>query len=155
MKKIIFSLALCAVALTASAQKGNKYFGGGLVFGSETQSTGINLKGQHYFAPKWRGEIGFTNFFASRGVSMWEIYANVHYVHPIAPRLNIYPAAGLGFSSWSFANSDHRSSDLGINLGAGIEYEFSSRWVGQMEFRFIGGGHSQAAFHLGVAYRFD
>ena len=62
------------MSLSASAQAGDKAVGAQLVFGSETNSIGVGVKGQYYFTDQIRGEASFDYFLKIRvsqcGISM-------------------------------------------------------------------------------------
>ena len=129
MKKLLLLVCAAVMSLSASAQAGDKALGAQLVFGSETNSFGLGVKGQYYFTDQLRGEASVDYFFKNKGVSMWDINANVHYLFDVADKFKVYPLAGLGYTNWSYKleydnvtlakGTDGR---LAVNLGGGAEY---------------------------------
>ena len=132
MKKLLLLVCAAVMSLSASAQAGDKALGAQLVFGSETNNIGLGVKGQYYFTDQLRGEASVDYFFKNKGVSMWDINANVHYLFDVANKVKVYPLAGLGYTNWSYKyefpglpvveGSDGR---LAVNLGGGAEYELT------------------------------
>ena len=132
MKKLLLLVCAAVMSLSASAQAGDKAVGAQLVFGSETNSIGVGVKGQYYFTDQIRGEGSFDYFLKNKGISMWDINANVHYLFDVANKVKVYPLAGLGYTNWSYkyeypGHSVIEGSDgrLAINLGGGAEYELT------------------------------
>ena len=158
------------MSLSASAQAGDKAVGAQLVLGSETNSIGVGVKGQYSFTDPIRGEASFDYFLKNKGISMWDINANVHYLFDVANKVKVYPLAGLGYTNWSYTNDvivtdanghknvvENKGSDgrLAINLGGGAEYELTKDLSVNAELKYqIISNYSQLALGVGVAYKF-
>ena len=151
------------MSLSASAQAGDKAVGAQLVFGSETNSIGVGVKGQYYFTDQIRGEASFDYFLKNKGISMWDINANVHYLFDVANKVKVYPLAGLGYTNWSYkyeypGHSVIEGSDgrLAINLGGGAEYELTKDLSvnAELKYQIVSNNYSQLVLGVGVAYKF-
>ena len=151
------------MSLSASAQAGDKAVGAQLVFGSETNSIGFGVKGQYYFTDQIRGEGSFDYFLKNKGISMWDINANVHYLFDVADKFKVYPLAGLGYTNWSYkyeypGHSVIEGSDgrLAINLGGGAEYELTKDLSvnAELKYQIVSNNYSQLVLGVGVAYKF-
>ena len=151
------------MSLSASAQAGDKALGAQLVFGSETNSIGFGVKGQYYFTDQIRGEGSFDYFLKNKGISMWDINANVHYLFDVADKFKVYPLAGLGYTNWSYkyeypGHSVIEGSDgrLAINLGGGAEYELTKDLSvnAELKYQIVSNNYSQLVLGVGVAYKF-
>ncbi len=162
MKKLLLLVCAAVMTLSASAQAGDKALGAQFVFGSETNSIGLGVKGQYYFTDQLRGEASFDYFFKNKGVSMWDINANVHYLFDVADKVKVYPLAGLGYTNWSYKleydnvtlakGTDGR---LAVNLGGGAEYELTKDLSVNAELKYqIINNYNQLALGVGVAYKF-
>ena len=150
------------MSLSASAQAGDKAVGAQLVFGSETNSIGFGVKGQYYFTDQIRGEGSFDYFLKNKGISMWDINANVHYLFDVADKFKVYPLAGLGYTNWSYKleydnvtlakGTDGR---LAVNLGGGAEYALTDNVSVNAEAKWqIVNNYNQLVLGVGVAYKF-
>ena len=162
MKKLLLLVCAAVMCLSASAQAGDKALGAQLVFGSETNNIGLGVKGQYYFTDQLRGEASVDYFFKNKGVSMWDINANVHYLFDVADKFKVYPLAGLGYTNWSYKleydnvtlakGTDGR---LAVNLGGGAEYELTKDLSVNAELKYqIINNYNQLVLGVGVAYKF-
>ena len=162
MKKLLLLVCAAVMSLSASAQAGDKALGAQLVFGSETNNIGFGVKGQYYFTDQLRGEASVDYFFKNKGISMWDINANVHYLFNVANKVKVYPLAGLGYTNWSYKyefpdlpvveGSDGR---LAVNLGGGAEYELTKNLSVNAELKYqIISNYSQLVLGVGVACKF-
>lgn len=162
MKKLLLLVCAAVMSLSASAQAGDKALGAQLVFGSETNNIGLGVKGQYYFTDQLRGEASVDYFFKNKGVSMWDINANVHYLFDVANKVKVYPLAGLGYTNWSYKleydnvtlakGTDGR---LAVNLGGGAEYELTKDLSVNAELKYqIINNYNQLVLGVGVAYKF-
>ena len=162
MKKLLLLVCAAVMSLSASAQAGDKALGAQLVFGSETNSIGLGVKGQYYFTDQIRGEASFDYFLKNKGISMWDINANVHYLIDVADKFKVYPLAGLGYTNWSYKleydnvtlakGTDGR---LAVNLGGGAEYELTKDLSVNAELKYqIINNYNQLVLGVGVAYKF-
>ena len=147
------------MSLSASAQAGDKAVGAQLVFGSETNSIGFGVN----FTDQIRGEGSFDYFLKNKGISMWDINANVHYLFDVANKVKVYPLAGLGYTNWSYkyeypGHSVIEGSDgrLAINLGGGAEYELTKDLSvnAELKYQIVSNNYSQLVLGVGVAYKF-
>lgn len=163
MKKLLLLVCAAVMSLSASAQAGDKAVGAQLVFGSETNSIGVGVKGQYYFTDQIRGEGSFDYFLKNKGISMWDINANVHYLFDVANKVKVYPLAGLGYTNWSYkyeypGHSVIEGSDgrLAINLGGGAEYELTKDLSvnAELKYQIVSNNYSQLVLGVGVAYKF-
>lgn len=162
MKKLLLLVCAAVMSLSASAQAGDKALGAQFVFGSETNNIGLGVKGQYYFTDQLRGEASVDYFFKNKGVSMWDINANVHYLFDVANKVKVYPLAGLGYTNWSYKleydnvtlakGTDGR---LAVNLGGGAEYELTKDLSVNAELKYqIISHYNQLVLGVGVAYKF-
>ncbi len=150
------------MSLSASAQAGDKALGAQLVFGSETNSIGLGVKGQYYFTDQIRGEASFDYFLKNKGISMWDINANVHYLIDVADKFKVYPLAGLGYTNWSYKYEfeglpvvEGTDGRLAVNLGGGAEYELTKDLSVNAELKYqIVSHYNQLVLGVGVAYKF-
>ena len=163
MKKLLLLVCAAVMSLSASAQAGDKALGAQLVFGSETNSIGFGVKGQYYFTDQIRGEGSFDYFLKNKGISMWDINANVHYLFDVANKVKVYPLAGLGYTNWSYkyeypGHSVIEGSDgrLAISLGGGAEYELTKDLSvnAELKYQIVSNNYSQLVLGVGVAYKF-
>ena len=162
MKKLLLLVCAAVMSLSASAQAGDKALGAQLVFGSETNNIGLGVKGQYYFTDQLRGEASVDYFFKNKGVSMWDINANVHYLFDVANKVKVYPLAGLGYTNWSYKleydnvtlakGTDGR---IAVNLGGGAEYELTKDLSVNAELKYqIISNYNQLVLGVGVACKF-
>ena len=162
MKKLLLLVCAAVMSLSASAQAGDKALGAQFVFGSETNNIGLGVKGQYYFTDQLRGEASVDYFFKNKGVSMWDINANVHYLFDVANKVKVYPLAGLGYTNWSYKyefpglpvveGSDGR---LAVNLGGGAEYELTKDLSVNADLKYqIISNYNQLVLGVGVACKF-
>ena len=162
MKKLLLLVCAAVMSLSASAQAGDKALGAQFVFGSETNSIGLGVKGQYYFTDQLRGEASVDYFFKNKGVSMWDINANVHYLIDVADKFKVYPLAGLGYTNWSYKYEfeglpvvEGTDGRLAINLGGGAEYELTKDLSVNAELKYqIVSHYNQLVLGVGVAYKF-
>ena len=170
MKKLLLLVCAAVMSLSASAQAGDKAVGAQLVFGSETNSIGVGVKGQYYFTDQIRGEASFDYFLKNKGISMWDINANVHYLFDVANKVKVYPLAGLGYTNWSYTNdvivieengnkrtTEFKGSNgrLAVNLGGGAEYALTDNVSVNAEAKWqIVNNYNQLVLGVGVAYKF-
>ena len=162
MKKIL-SLA-CALMLGvgfASAQvlQGETAVGANLVYGSEIESAGIGARFQYGVTDQLRAEVGLNHFFEHKHLSWWDVNINAHYlVGLLNDQLYIYPLAGLNYTMVDFKgelNVKGEENHIGLNIGAGIEYEISEHWGINLEYRHtIIRKVDQGVIGLGLNYKF-
>jgi outer membrane protein X len=137
MKKVFFvSLFMAVLSLSASAQTGEKAVGLNLGYGSEIKSPSIGVKFNYGITDQIRVSPSFNYFLNKNGLSGWEINADAHYLFNVAPKISVYPLAGLTFTGWSYGFEDFEDEDedesgsstetrLGVNIGAGIGYQLT------------------------------
>ncbi len=105
MKKVFPPCRYCLLGTSAFAQKGTKELGVGLVFGTQVESMGFNVRGQYFVTDNVRLEASFNNYFKHNGLSMWDLSANGAYVFNITDKFRAYPMLGFTFTSWSLEYS--------------------------------------------------
>ena len=171
MKKFFLLAAIACLGTSAFAQKDTKELGVGLVFGTQVESAGLNVRGQYFVTDNVRLEGSVNYFFKHSGVSMWDLSANGAYVFRINDKFRVYPMMGFTFTSWSVeystskVNSDNTTtiyvkSDntvrFGANYGGGVEYALSKNVsaFGEIREQVLPNSYSQGAFTLGLKARF-
>ena len=157
MKKI-FTL-VCALMLgigvsQAQVGQGETAVGVNLVYGSEIESLGLGARFQYGIIDHLRGEVGFNYFFEHKHTSWWDVNINAHYlVNLFNENFFIYPLAGLNYTMAKFEGVE--TNHIGLNLGAGVEYEISDHWGVNLEYRHtIIRKVDQGVIGLGLNYKF-
>ncbi|MBR6196101.1 MAG: outer membrane beta-barrel protein [Bacteroidaceae bacterium] len=148
MKKIILSMILGIMTITASAQLKSFDIKGDLRgdFGIGAGVTlGVNDKID--FAP------AFNWFFTEGNLTVWAIDADFHYNFDVAQDFKVYPIAGLALYHWSVSNEGVNTgkTKLGVNLGCGCQYDFSDNLAGfvDLKYQWVDGA-DDTYFSLGV-----
>ena len=162
MKKI-FTL-VCALMLgmgicQAQVHKGETAVGANLMYGSEIESMGIGPRFQYGILDQLRAEVGFNYFFEHDHTTWWEVNLNAHYLLAIrSNQLYFYPLVGLNYTMTKVKFPDAPSDEenhVGLNVGAGIEYEFTEHFGAIVEYRHtIVRKVDQGIIGLGVNYKF-
>ena len=144
MKKIMMLVVVCLMTLGASAQmirtfdvKANLRSDFGFGFGMT-----VNLMTPHLdLAPSY-------NYYFRNGKNAWHLDADLHYNFDLAPQFELYPLGGV---SYYYCGKGY----AGLNLGAGITYNFSSDWALKSELKYQFVKHwDDLYFSVGLSYRF-
>ena len=162
MKKIL--TLVCAMMLglgfaNAQVHQGETAAGVNLVYGSEIENLGIGARFQYGVLDQLRTEVGFNYFFEKNHMSWWDVNINAHYLVGLwNEQLYIYPLAGLNYTMVDFKgefNEKGEENHIGLNLGAGIEYEINDHFGVNFEYRHtIIRKVDQGVFGLGINYKF-
>ena len=162
MKKLLVIFTLLTIfATTSYAQK--FLVGGGLVYGTEVDKGGIDIRGDIRFNENWAVVPNFNFFFPTSNDSYKSGFTGFnidgHYLFGIGSGANVYPLFGLNFGHSKYKNkiNDTKSSntEIGINLGGGIEYFFSSKIAGFFEVKYIISDYDQGVLGFGVLYNLN
>ena len=175
MKKliVIFSMMFFIMG-NAFAQKGIQAAGVSLNYGTEISSIGLGVKYQYNITNDIRLEPSITYFFENKGLDMFDLNVNAHYLLPLASNVRLYPLAGLTYTRWAadFRNDGaeitHNKSGinlgggaeithnkLGINLGGGAEFDITDELMMNFEIKYqCVSDFGQAIFSIGLAYMF-
>ena len=162
MKKIL--TLVCAMMLglgfaNAQVHQGETAAGVNLVYGSEIENLGIGARFQYGVLDQLRTEVGFNYFFEKNHMSWWDVNINAHYLVGLwNEQLYIYPLTGLNYTMVDFKgefNEKGEENHIGLNLGAGIEYEINDHFGVNFEYRHtIIRKVDQGVFGLGINYKF-
>jgi len=160
----------------AQIEQGDFKLGGGLVFGSGVgfgsldNDLGVRVDGYYAFTPVIRAGGDFTFYFpkSEGGVdaTVWELNFNGHYVFLDDDGLVVYGLGGLNITGFSidfgtvttggqtFDIGSESDTEVGLNLGAGLEYalDFADLFA---EIKLGGLGGDADQFVLGAGLRFS
>ena len=153
MKKLFIVMCMMLVSATSFAQKGELELGIHGNFMIDTpHNLGIGANVGYMLTNNIRGVGEFNYFMKKDGVSYWNLEANAEYLFHVGDGFTLYPLVGLDFlgESWD-GGSDTR---LGLNLGAGLEYEITSnlRLKGEFNYKTQGSGWSLLKFGVVVPF---
>ena len=180
-------MCVALVGLCASAQeKGDMAVGVNLgaapclESGASLTNFGIGAKFQYNLTTPIRVEADLDYWFKAKGMDMFDISANVHYLFGIGSKLKVYPLVGIGYAhlgasfsfdvpdydaDWSGYISRSSSDDLEggsasaskflFNIGAGAEYPVSEKLsIGaEIKYQYIK-DFSRLPISVGVTYKF-
>ncbi len=161
MKKVILTSCLLfgllvTLNMNSYAQEGRIQVGPGLAYGGEAENLGISVDGYYTINEEFRAGAAFTYFFPKNDVNQYAFDLNGNYIFHNEEELMAYAIAGLNIFSWNYdiEGVDDSDSELGLNLGAGIEYALDfGNLFGELKFAGIGGDADQIV--LGAGVRFD
>ncbi|NRB63160.1 MAG: outer membrane beta-barrel protein [Saprospiraceae bacterium] len=166
VKTIITTAVFALLCTTTFAQIS---ISGGLSYGLEIEKLGIFARGSYDITDQLRGNATL-NFFLgeSAGVeglaaiktSLWAINLDGHYFLLDQDNFSVYALAGLNIASVRvkfedntgfIGNFNSSTTDLGINIGAGIELPLEKVFP-FAELKYVVGGYDQLTIMLGARY---
>ncbi|MDR1203485.1 MAG: porin family protein [Tannerellaceae bacterium] len=177
-KVAIMAIALVAMSVAAGAQeKGDMAAGGNLVLGSGDSFTnfGIGAKFQYNVTNPLRLEGSLTYFLPKKesvanlvetSLSMWDLSVNGHWLFPVAENVTLYPLAGLGIlgtsssaklnmGDWGNYSGSGSSTELGLNLGGGIDLKLTDELIFNAELKYkTTSSWNRLLISAGLAYKF-
>lgn len=140
MKKIFITLMLGVMTLAASAQvksidiKGNLRHDFGLGVGITA-----DLTNNFEFSPS------FNYYFGDNSNDFFHIDGDFHYNVPLGNKFTFYPIVGL-----TYYHADNFNK-LGVDLGAGIKYDFTRKIAGFIEGKYQWvDGNDDSYFSVGM-----
>jgi hypothetical protein len=160
MKKIGILLMVIFISVTTGfAQDYDKSIGTSLNYGTYMKGLGWGFRYQQHFSEKFRIAPQITYFFNGSGRQGWEMSGDAHYLFNLEnEKAKLYPILGVTLLIVNFkegTRSDLSKNKVGINLGAGGQYDLSSRFAlfGEVKYAVVS-SPGQAAIAAGVAYKF-
>lgn len=121
--------------LYAQGEAGDISIGGGLGYGTEIESLGIQAGGVYVINEEFRGAVDLIYYFPNDefgyDFTWFEINANAHYLFVTEDDLIAYALGGLNIATLKFDYPDNQffgggsvsESEVGLNIGAGLEYD--------------------------------
>lgn len=155
MKKIIVATLLFIGFLSYSqSTMAQAQLGGGLVLGFDIGAVGINLRGDIPVTEEIDVVPGFIYYFES-DVNIFEFNANGHYNFEAGDIVQPYALAGLNVSHVDYDlevfGRDLDDTDIGLNLGGGVNFELGSINT-FAEGRLLLGGFEDFSITAGVLF---
>lgn len=162
MKKILTLVCMMMLGMgfaQAQVHQGETAVGANLVYGSEIENLGVGARFQYGIMDQLRAEVGINYFFEKNHLSWWDVNINAHYLVGLwNDQLYIYPLAGVNYTMVDYKgdlNDKGEENHIGLNLGAGIEYELNEHFGVNFEYRHtIIRKVDQGVFGLGINYKF-
>jgi opacity protein-like surface antigen len=147
MKKLLYHLPVLILFLgfvgTSQAQF---RLGPTINFASDNLGFGLGAKADFYIQENISISPAFTIFFAE-GDNVTAIDADAHYYFDVLEDLDFYGLGGLEIASGS------GNTDLGLNLGAGLDFNIQDNLDTFAEAKFDIGGLDAFIVTLGVYFR--
>lgn len=182
-------MCIALVGLCASAQqKGDMAVGLNLGVApcleknASLTNFGIGAKFQYNVTKPIRLEADVDYWFKDKGMDVFDVSANVHYIFNFGEKLSVYPLVGIGygrvgFGGFSFDEDDFDYYSRGwlddldddyedyeggtsankflFNVGVGAEYALSSRFSVGLEIKYqYMKDFSRLPISIGATYRF-
>lgn len=151
MKKLGVALAfiVCMMAaVDSSAQK----IGVMLGYGTEVEELGIGLNGEFNINSKVSISPSFVYWFPEDPISWWEFNANVNYYFTTAGSADFYGLGGINLFGYNVEGGDGES-EVGLNLGAGCNFNIGKSWEPFTEIKFVIGDADQLGLFFGAKFK--
>lgn len=121
MKKVLLSFCVAISALCASAQSAGDMAAGlnlgvapSLESGKSVTNFGLGAKFQYNVTDPIRLEADLDYWFKAKGVDVFDITVNAHYLFHFGEKLSVYPLIGIGYAHLG-AGSAKGGYDSGYN----------------------------------------
>lgn len=152
MKKLGAALAFM-VCMFAFADSSAQKVGVMLGYGTEVEELGLGINGEFNVSSKVAISPSFVYWFVEN-VSVWEFNANVNYYFTKAGAADFYGLAGINlFSAKAKFEGADRNSEIGLNLGAGANFNVGKSWEPFTELKFVVGDADQLGLFFGVKFK--
>ena len=136
MKKLFFVICMMLMSVATFAQQGKMTIGihGDYMIDSP-KNFGFGANIGYEVIDNVRGVAEFNYFLKKDHVSAWNVDVNAEYLFRAGEAFTIYPLAGISLLGWSWEGGGS-DSKLGLNLGAGVEYQLSSNLALKAEYNY-------------------
>ena len=137
IRVLVAILLIAASAITATAQsvKGEKTFSVEAGYAGYNNSAIAGVEFTYRFSRHFRLAPSVDYVFRHQGMDALSININCQMPFAVAPRIELYPLAGICFSGWNGHSTGEagdvttRVTRFGINVGAGAGIHLSGRMV--------------------------
>ena len=160
MKKLFFTtmIAMITMSVSAAGQKGDMAIGGNLLFGAgqNYSNVGLGAKFSYNVTDPIRLLGEFDYFFEHNFTTMLDFSVYGHYLFPVADRLLLFPAVGVGMMVYktTIFNTTFSDNRAVFSLGGGAEFLLTDKFSLLGEFRLkLRDGSNRSNFVLGIAYK--
>lgn len=153
MKKVVFFVFALVLSANVFAQQFDATklrAGAGLVYATEIGNVGINLNGVYTLTDEWEASLGFSHIFEKDYLRYNVLDLDAHYIFfNQNEKMNVYGLAGLGLTFWkanipamdfgygiSTPEMSDNGTEVGLNLGVGMNYKLSDRFNLAPEIRY-------------------
>jgi hypothetical protein len=159
MIKKPFALLIIFILFSIVLKAQDYSIGGGLGYGSQINTIGLNFRGDVKFHKQWSITPHFNYFFSRTKAEItnkWNaLNVDGHYFIEIDKGWILYPLFGINIANVSSKVNDitFTNSDVGINLGFGSEYNFDRRFSGFGEAKYVISNADQLVITFGVLYK--
>ena len=165
--KYTFTVLLFLLVISINSTEAQFAIGAGIAYTSNTNDVGIQLKTQFSFAKRWRIEGSINGYSTNSNQNVYaDANINGNYIFTETETVELHALLGYNvfFGKYSTTGIVPPSPGLlaqGINIGAGMQYEFNSSLNGYFDgvFTFTDYGivnlNNRFLFTLGVIYEFN
>lgn len=152
MKKQLFLIAVVGflfAAGTASAQKIGVLLG----YGTEVESIGAGVNGEFNINSKVAIAPSLI-FWFPENYNWWEVNVNAHYYFTTSGSADFYGIGGINLATIkSEIDGADGESEVGLNLGAGVNFNIGKSWEPFTEAKFVIGDADQLALLFGIKFK--
>ena len=136
MKKLFFVICMMLMSVSTFAQQGKMTVG---IHGDYMLDTpknfGFGANVGYELINNVRGVAEFNYLLKKDYVSYWNVEVNAEYLFKVGDAFTIYPLAGIDLLGISVEGGGS-DSKMGLNLGAGVEYQLSSNLALKAEYNY-------------------
>lgn len=158
MKKIL--LTLFFIATITYASQAQTRIGAGLGWGSEIEELGIGINGEFFLKDNISLNPGFIFFLVDDGPfdkrNFWTFNINGNFYFHETSSVSVYGIGGLNLSTMSVEDNDFdlddSSTELGINLGIGSNFDVGGAVLPYAEMKYVLGDFDQLVIFFGVKF---
>lgn len=158
IKRMVLVMSMALVTIFAYGQeKGDMAVGGNIMYElGDYNNLGLTGKFQWNVTDALRLEPSASYYFEKNYYNMWDINANLHYIFKITDTFNLYPLGGISIVGMSISEADYSDTQLGLNIGGGLEYKLTQSLSLGAELRYQGLGdwEDRITIGFGLTYRF-
>ena len=156
MKKILMIACMMIASMSAFAQQGKCTFGiNGDYMVDDPNNLGFGVNMGYELIDNLRGVAEFNYFLKKDNVSYWNVELNAEYLFKFGS-LAVYPLAGVDLLGWKvdYMGQSTNDSKLGLNLGAGVEYQLSPSLALKAEYNYKTQHDGYSLLKVGVVIPF-
>lgn len=167
MKNLLSAIILLVLVVSFSEAKAQISVGGGLHYGTDINNLGISINGKYEFNEKWAAAPSFTYFLKKNNVNWSALDLDANYqITDIENIGGLYGIGGLSMTFWGFkfddsdlgeyaeiyGDLDTNVTEIGLNLGLGLNVVTSEKLAIAPEIRYTLGGVNY--LRIGVKFMF-